>query len=202
MQPYFLTNRTVSCAVSLRSYSYENKPTGDRYGFIQVNGKDVVRADFKGDGTDYKRGVNLVVLDPRTCLAGVPQSFDTYGSAAKTTDLLNFLKGLSTGSILLGVTFDDPFQNLGAALIPLKLLGVDVASVGFRGMFAFALQIGNPARTILEKSASRASPLTLSVQLSGEISGILVVVHNKHIMIFLNLKLQTLEYFSIIVKFE
>ena len=82
---------------------------------------------------------------------------------------------------MLGVSFEDPFQSLTALVLsPLKLFGIDVVSVGYRGMFAFVLQRGYPAKTILEKCTSRASPLTLSVQLSGEFSGIMVVVRKKH----------------------
>ena len=127
-------------------------------------------------GNNFKRGINTVVLDPKSGQAGDQQTFDTCGSASKTTDLINYLNGLSTGTVLLGVTFDEPFQSLGAALPVLLSMGVDVASVGFRGMFAFVLQKGFPSKTVLAKSTTRASPLEMTVQITGNISRIRMVL--------------------------
>ena len=165
----FPIHQTVNCEVSLRSYSFDNQPNGDRYGFIRVNDEEIMRVDHVIGGDNLKRGINTVVLDPKTGQAGDQQTFDTCDSASKTTDLINYLNGLSTGTILLGVTFEEPFRSLSAALPVLLSMGVDVASVRYRGMFAFVLQKGSPSKTVLAKSASRASPLELAVQLSGNV---------------------------------
>ena len=164
---------TDTCEVRLRSYSTNNQPHANRYGFIRVNGKAVMKGDYRGDGTGYNRGINTAVLDPKSCLPGVQQWFDTCASATRTRDLIRYLESLPTGTILLGVTFDAASDQLAAALPLLRSMGVDVYNVGIRGMFAFVLQKGYPSKTVLEKSVSRTTALELAVQLSGNMLWIL-----------------------------
>ena len=150
--------------IKLRSYSYDNDPSEVRYGFISVDAKYMFQAEFKGAGTTYKRGINTVVVDPIQCSAGDPQSFDTSASSAS---LITYLHSLPQGTILTGVTCDDPFNSLAPAFPLLLSMGVDVSDVGSRGMFAFILQIGYKNGTILSKAKARPDPVTMVVQKSG-----------------------------------
>ena len=152
------------CLIQLRSYSSDNTPSFQMYGYIRVNGTSVFEASYQGMGTSYMRGINTVVLNPCQCSASDPESFDTCGSSSS---LISYLENLADGVILLGVTCDEPYDNLAPAFPLLQSMGLDVSDVGYRGMFAFVLQKGHPERTILAKTTSRPDPLEMMVQQTG-----------------------------------
>ena len=152
------------CMIELRSYSNDNTPSALKYAFISVNATYAFQAAYQGEGTNYKRGINTVVVDPIQCSAGDPQSFDTFASSAS---LITYLGSLSNGTILAGVTCDEPYLSLAPAFPLLLSMGVDVRNVGFRGMFAFILQIRDRNRTIFSGTTTRTDPLTMIVQTSG-----------------------------------
>ena len=112
-----------------------------------------------------------MVVNPSQCsAAGDPQSFDTSGSSP--VSFIAYLKSLSIGTILVGVTCDDAYVSLAPAFPLLLSMGVDVIDVGSRGMFAFILQTGFQNRTIFSKTVTRADPLTMVVLKSGETNDI------------------------------
>ena len=154
------------CDVEFRSASFDNKPDENRYGFIRIDGKEVLRVDF--NGANSKRGISTMVLDQETWSPGMKKSFDTHEYQTEATELVNYLNSLSSGTLLLGISFDDSTSSLGPALATFKSLGADVENIGYRGMFAFAMQKGFPSKTVLAKSASGPSALRLTVQLSGK----------------------------------
>ena len=125
---------------------------------------NLFQAAFQGEGTNYKRGINMVVVDPIQCSADDPQSFDTYASSVS---LVTYLSSLSNGIILVGVTCDEPFLSLTPALPLLLSMGVDVSDVGYRGMLAFILQKGYRNKTIFSRAMTGTDPLTMIVQTSG-----------------------------------
>ena len=151
------------CTIQLRSYSYDNTPSEVKFGSIIFNAIVLFQATFV-KGVYHKRGINTLVVDPIQCSAGDPQIFDTYVSSVL---LITYLNSLSNGTILAGVTCDEPFSSLAPAFPLLLSMGVDVSNVGFRGMFAFILQKGYKNKTISSKATTRADPLTMIVQISG-----------------------------------
>ena len=90
--------------------------------------------------------------------------FDTYWSSSS---LITYLGNLANGTVLVGITIDEPYMNLAPAFPLLLSMGMNVSDVGFRGMFAFILQKGNPGKTILAKSTARSDPLELLVKQTG-----------------------------------
>ena len=151
------------CVIQLRSYSYDNTPSEVRYASILVDATYVFQAAFV-PSVYHKRGINTVVVDPIQCSAGYPQIFDTLVSSES---LITYLNSLSNGTILAGVTCDEPFSSLAPAFPLLLSMGIDASDVGFRGMFAFILQKGYKNKTISSKATTRADPLTMIVQISG-----------------------------------
>ena len=86
---------------------------------------------------------------------------------ASSASLITYLNSLSKGTILTGVTCDEPYLSLAPAFPLLLSMGVDVRNVGFRGMFAFILEIGDRNKTIFSGTMTRTDPLTMIVQTSG-----------------------------------
>ena len=129
--------------------------------------------------TTYNRGINTVILDAMSCTTRDLRWFDTYSSTnhtgevpsnpGTTQDFINYFNGLPSGTVLLAISCDDSFQELGSALPMLKTAGVDVSDVGFRGMFAFVLQNGYPGKTVLVKrqTSAQCSALSLNVSTTG-----------------------------------
>ena len=152
--------------IQLRSYSLINTPSSQRYAYIRVNGTTVFEASYQtsGNETSYLRGINTVVLNPSQCSASDHENFDTWASSSS---LITYLENLANGTILLGVTCDEPYSNLAPAFPILLSMGLDVTDVGYRGMFAFVLQKEYPEKTILAKATLGPDPLEMTVQLTG-----------------------------------
>ena len=138
---YFISD---ICLIQFRSYAYDNMPALERYGYIRVNGStSAFEATYQGDGTSYMRGIDTVVLNPSECSASNQESFDTNFSSSS---MQTYLENLANGTILLGVTCDEPYYNLAPAFPFLLSMGVNVSDLGYRGMFAFVLQKGFPEK--------------------------------------------------------
>ena len=151
------------CVVNLRSFSEENIDI-ERYGYMNVSGDLIFHSTYSGP--DWYRGVVIHALDPGTCVGyGSLHSFDTNPSTDESDFLVRFLKGTQNGTILLGVSLDDPYHSLQPALSFLLSAGIDVGDVGYQGMFAFVLQTGYPNKTVVEKAKTRARPILLSVEI-------------------------------------
>ena len=70
---------------------------------------------------------------------------------------------ITNGTIVLGMTNDEPTVSLGPALPMLLGAGINVTDVGISGMFAFVIQRGYPVKTVLVKSNARPTGLSLAV---------------------------------------
>ena len=66
-----------------------------------------------------------------------------------------FSNQITNGTVVLGITSDEPRTSLGPALPMLLGAGIDVAGVTRLGMFAFVMQKGYPAKTVFVKSNAR-----------------------------------------------
>ena len=157
----------------------DNHPT-ERYSYIAVNEVTLLYGCVHpvpncNSLQPYSlRGVNLMNLDMDSCKASNWKWFDTYSTygtyandprfSGHTPEFRDYLSNQKTkGTIVLGMTSDEPRSNLGPALNALLEAGIDVKDVGHRGMFAFVMQKGYPAKTVLVKSNSRPRALTLTV---------------------------------------
>ena len=98
-----------------------------------------------------------------------PPSF--YGNNPKchgnTSEFIEyFTSQVSVGTVLLGITMDDPMGNLSPAFGMLKEAGIDVSDLKPRAMFAFVVQKGFPEKTLFLKSDPQPEAITLSVTIS------------------------------------
>ena len=101
-----------------------------------------------------------------TCACPTVQNTQLTGGSTEFVDY--FTNHVSKGTVLLGVTMDEPTKNLGStATQMLKDAGVNIADMGFRSMFAFVLQKGYPNKTVYIKRPSQPSATLLSVNISG-----------------------------------
>ena len=173
------------CLVELRSFSLNNAPPSEQYAHIKVNGKFAFYAKDE-DGLKF-RGLNTMVLDVSTCETREWRWFDTYycsdvtctgdhfaddqrvtGGTAAFIDY--YTNHVTEGTVLLGVTADEPTAKLGPALPMLKAAGVDVGDLTIRAMFAFVMKSkGDPSKTVFIKQQSQPSAITMSVLIRAHI---------------------------------
>jgi len=97
--------------------------------------------------------------------------FDTYSSTSTAAQLRDYIRRLDHGSVIVGVTADEPYRNLEAALPALREIGVYVDDVRFRGSFAFIAQKGYRAKTVFSKALnedeSKRSPASVNAVITG-----------------------------------
>lgn len=153
----------------MRAWGYSDNV---REGYIRVNGQQKLYSTQPGppDGPDaHTRGINLVTLDVATCTTSDVSNFDTYISEESSGQLVNYLNGLPVGTVLLGVTFDEPALLLtSAAKQALASIGVDVTGVNFRGKFEFIAVIGCPSKTLFKIAPVFGDNILLSAEVPGE----------------------------------
>ena len=140
------------------------------YGHVKLNGSAVWQASWCGEFLAI-RGVTIILVDPISCTIRESRNFDTYGSSTDATELSNYLKLVEGGSVIVGVTADEPAKKLYNALSALQDLGVDVSDVRRRGSFAFVAQKGHPSKTLIYKvlteEESHRAPAHLTVIVAG-----------------------------------
>ena len=172
---------TEYCKVALRSFEYNSG--ADAYGYIAVNGKTYLdvrwSSEFckgcKGKSGTY-RGINIMEFNMVTCSASQWKWFDTHGSeyyhtcpgcSGGTGQLIDYLtQQVSNGSVLLGISIDDPMNNLTDAIDVLLDAGIDVRGMPYQSMFAFVMQEGFKHKTVLKKSPPHKNPIELYVKIT------------------------------------
>ena len=173
---------TEYCKVELRSFSMHNTGT-EQYSYIAVNNVTFLlgctaAAAYPNCNPQpvvlRLRGVNLMTMDMNSCNASDWKWFDTYSldnafvndprCSGQTPALMNYFSNqITNGTIVLGMTNDEPAWSLGPALPMLLGAGINVADVTRFGMFAFVMQKGYPAKTVFVKSNARPTGLSLAV---------------------------------------
>lgn len=112
-----------------------------------------------------------MILNPIACVVSNLTNFDTYISPVNANLLVAYLQSLGNGTILLGMTGDEPTNNLTPALSTLQSYGVSVADVPYRGKFTFILQKGSPGKTVIDKEISGARYISqINVRIKGNIT--------------------------------
>jgi len=96
-------------------------------------------------------------------------------SAAKMPPIWQAIDYLADGKILIGVTGDEPTYSLANARRELRIAGVQVGDVMYRGSFAFVIAIGSPEETVFAKQINPAiNPQTsLRAKIISEYKGLL-----------------------------
>jgi len=141
-------------------------------GYVKLNRATVWQASWCGS-IPGPRGVNTILIDPFSCSAQAIHHFDTYESTDASTKLSNYLQQVNHGSIIVGVSADEPMYRLtDYAKSTLQLLGADISDVQFRGSFGFIAQKGFPAKTVLRKVLTEAESLSNPAQFNAKITGI------------------------------
>jgi len=139
---------SVACTIEAQAYG-ANENIRKRYAYVKINGVAVWQASWVGEYPVY-RGVNVIIVDRSTCTRQEWRNFDTHGRGA-AAQLRDYLRGLSDGTVLVGVSCDEASKELDAAEATLSALGADVSDVGWRGAWVFVAEIGDPSKTVLDK---------------------------------------------------
>ena len=138
---------------------------------MKLNGVTAWEASWYGDAPNL-RGVNVVIVDPFSCsVQGEALRYDTYGNRNVAADLAASLQGLSSGSIVVGISADEATRYLDAAEATLTGIGADVSDVGHRGAFAFVAQKGFSAKTVLRKALTEAAANAEQPHFTATVSG-------------------------------
>jgi len=106
------------------------------------------------------RGVNTILVDPFKCSVREAHYFDTWAELNSANQLRDYLQQVNRGSIIVGVSADEPSRFLASALPTLRELGADVANVEIWGSFGFVAQKGFPAKTVLRKVLTQVDSYT------------------------------------------
>jgi len=119
----------------------------------------------------WSRGVNILEIDPCKCTKKKLRHFDTFHWKAGGDMLANYLMKLRWGTVIVGVSVDEPRTRLNTALPFLRGLGINVADVQYRGSFAFIAQKSYPYRALLSKvitsRGTRKQPARLNAIIAG-----------------------------------
>lgn len=143
---------------------------------VKVNGVDAWRAALCNRQPN-RRGVSTLTVNPFNCTVQQSRQFDTHRSADHATRLRNYLQLLNHGSIVVGVTGDEPRRYLDNALPTLRQLGVEVSDVQQRGSFGFIVQKGFPGKTVLSKVLTETESNTNPASFNATITGNLCTVN-------------------------
>jgi len=152
------------------AYGANNEDTA-RYGHVKLNTVTVWQASWFG-AFPNRRGVNIILVDQFQCSVLESRRFDTWGESNSATQLSNYLQQVSRGSIIVGVSADEPSRYLASALPILREIGADVTDVQVRGSFGFVAQRGFPAKTVLCKALTQEESFTNQPRINATITGI------------------------------
>jgi len=152
------------CAIEAQAYG-GNAFAQTRYAYLKLNGVAVWQASWLGE-YPLNRGVNMMIVDPSSCTLQEWRRFDTSVEPSSGNRLLVYLEELSEGTVLVGISCDDTSTYLSSALPTLNAMGADVSDVGYRGAFVFAMEKGDPSKTVLDKQASEEAAYARHTRIS------------------------------------
>ena len=136
--------------MSYSGYGAKCKP---RHGYLTINGVMVWESDWCRDldPLAHNRGLAIFLLDPFKCSVSRTHVYETHEREADAAELIEFLNGVSSGTIVIGITADEAVQSLTKALPALSKIGVEVGDVRYGGSFGFIAEKGFPQKTVLRK---------------------------------------------------
>jgi len=140
-------------------------------GYVKLNGVAVWQGAWHVVNISNLRGVNTILIHPFNCSVQESRQFDTHGSTDAATKLSNYLQLLNHGSIIVGVSADEPIRYLTNATSTLQLLGADISDVQYRGSFGFIAQKGFPSKTVLRKALTQAESNSQQPYINAIVTG-------------------------------
>ena len=152
------------------AYGRRCSPESTPSGYVKLNGDTVWFGSWCGSDPN-PRGVNTLLIDPFACSVLQFRRFDTYSSSSDARQLRDYIRQLNHGSVIVGVTADEPRLRLSSALSALREIGVDVDDVHYRGSFAFIAQRGYRANTVLSKANNEAESNRAPASINAVIAG-------------------------------
>jgi len=127
------------------------------YGYVMLNGVAVWQASWGGEYPNH-RGANIIIVDLPTCTLQEWRNFDLHSEwPTPAYQLRDYLLSLSNGTLLVGVSCDEPSRWMYKAADTLSALGAVVSDVGFRGAWVFVAEKGDPDKTVLDKALTQAA---------------------------------------------
>jgi len=167
LMPYIIS---VPCSIEAQAYAFGSYGQ-TFYAYVKLNGVAVWQASWRG-GTipgEYPiyRGANIIIVDRSTCTLQEWRNFDTSAVPNAASELRDYLQALRKGTVLVGVSCDEASNKLSAAESTLNGLGADVSDVGWRGAWVFVAEIGDPAKTVLDKELTQAAANARQPQISA-----------------------------------
>ena len=132
-----------------------------------MNNNKVFGSSLGANPDPNHRGINTFILNYVDYSIKGWRRFDTHADVDQTKNFIEYFNHLRDGVILLGITADEPYQNLGLALRLLQAAGVEVHDVGFAGKFAFILQKDYPEKTVTSKRQAESGAIELNVSVTG-----------------------------------
>ena len=116
------------------------------------------------------RGVTIFNIDPYQCRIIRRFTFDTNHEKQAALGLGDYIALAHDRSVIVGVTAEEPTDNLLHAHQYLMASGVNVNDVEKWGSFTFVIQKGYAYKTKMSKriSKNRGAPASLDVVLSGK----------------------------------
>ena len=157
------------------AYAYASTCSSPRTGYVKLNGDVVWQGSWCGSGSN-PRGVNTLLIDPFSCSVQQSRRFDTFSSSVASRQLRDYILQLNHGSVIVGVTADEPRRRLSNALSALRQIGVDVDDVQYRGSFAFIAQKGYRAKTVLSKAVTEAESNRAPASVNAVTTGIHIMI--------------------------
>lgn len=156
------------CDLDINAYGLDDANNAHT-SWIKVNGDTVQTATYPTlDNPVHVRGINTILLDPKTCATSDPKTFDTCGDDNAATAFANYIKGLKTGTVVVTTTSDEPQQKLTNAVSTLDSLGVDVSKLNYRGKITFVTEIGSKDKTISSVLPAGGNNLLQKVYVKGD----------------------------------
>jgi len=135
----------VYCHIELRTWGYNDM---EQIGYAKVNGHREVNYERPGLN-DQIRGFNFNILRRTDCRTTESEHFDTYKSNSASADLAQYLGSLAPGTVLYGVTCDEPTQALQpVARNALQDIGINVTNLHHRGKLTFVAVVGQASSTV------------------------------------------------------
>jgi len=160
---------SAACWIEAQAYGANNNH-GRRYAYVKLNGVAVWQASWFGEFPN-RRGANVIVVDPANCTMQEWHNFDTFRSKYDCVRLHHYLRRLSIGTVLVGVSCDEASNQLRCALPILRAFGADVSDVGYRGAWAFVAEKGDPSKTVLDKELTETAANRRQPKVNTSIAG-------------------------------
>lgn len=150
----------IACVLDLLSYGYLD--TNGMTAALRINSVTAFSTTYSG--LPFYRGVIMSELNLETCTVVNTTVFDTN---INSEGLVAYIQRIQVGRIMVAITADEPYSQLGAATSTLTSLGLDLSPLNYRGKFAFVTQIGSPSKTVSLVKPSRGTNAHIGVRVQG-----------------------------------